>query len=113
MTLPFGKYSGRDLEDVPLSYLAWLFEEVEIKSRALRRAIVAEIADRIGAPFDAYNEPYRPPAPPLVAALIAAGFRQLASRHHPDHGGNHHQMIATTAARDWLVQQVEQHAEVA
>jgi hypothetical protein len=105
--LPFGKHRGKQLADVPLGYLAWLHEEVQVKDRALRRAIRAAIADRIGATFDAYTPPpHWSPPPTLTADLIAAGFRQLALRHHPDHGGDHHRMIAATAARDWLLKQV-------
>ena len=35
-------------------------------------------------------------------AVITAGFRVLASRHHPDHGGNAVDMRAIYDAVEWL-----------
>jgi hypothetical protein len=110
VTLRFGKYSGERLEDVPLSYLAWLFEEGRIDA-ALRRAIRAEIANRIGTTLDSWPQSRRPlpPSPEIaetVNDLIVAGYRQLALRRHPDRGGDHQLMIAATSARDWLLGQI-------
>lgn len=41
MTIPFGKYRGERVEDVPLSYLAWCVEKLDRVDPALLRAIRA------------------------------------------------------------------------
>jgi hypothetical protein len=112
--LQFGKYRGLDLEDVPLGYLGWLLEEGKIDA-PLRRAVRSEIGNRIGSPLDGRSAaPRALPLTPEVAAtaddLIALGYRQLALRHHPDRGGDHHLMIAATSARDWLTSVLEASA---
>ena len=30
MDMPFGKYKGEALEDIPIAYLNWLYENVEL-----------------------------------------------------------------------------------
>lgn len=40
--MPFGKYKGLLLEDVPEDYLKWLLEGNKIKSFALRGAVYQE-----------------------------------------------------------------------
>jgi uncharacterized protein (DUF3820 family) len=44
MKMPFGKYKGEDLEDVPTGYLLWLLENGENLSSAL----IEEIENQIG-----------------------------------------------------------------
>jgi hypothetical protein len=107
MTLPFGKYRGQDIADVPLGYIAWLLEEGRDLKPDLRRALRGELADRL----DLQPQPARRalPAPAIadaVTEIIAAGYRAVALRAHPDRGGTHEAMIAATEARDWLKQQV-------
>lgn len=42
MKIPFGKYKGQQLEDVPTSYLYWLAENIEGNA-----ALVKEAEDQI------------------------------------------------------------------
>lgn len=111
MRMPWGKHRGQRLCDVPLGYLAWLLEEGRQLEPALRRALRAELADRLGL------EPPPPPSRPMLqpptaaiaraaADIVAAGYRAVALRAHPDQGGTHDAMIAATQARDWLRRQV-------
>jgi hypothetical protein len=37
-----------------------------------------------------------------AAELVRLGYRALSKATHPDAGGSHADMIAATAARDWL-----------
>jgi hypothetical protein len=105
--LRFGKFRGRELADVPMAYLAYLFEQADDIEDELRAAVRVELARRIEAPIAASRtSDHGSPAPELVGALIAAGFRRLAVKFHPDRGGDHRSMIAATRARDWLLQQV-------
>ena len=104
MTLPFGKFRGAALEDVPLSYLAWCIENVTNADPELMQAIRYEIATRLDVrPTPRCTRSL--PAPEIADAaneLIHAGYRALARRAHPDTGGTHDGMIAVQSARDWL-----------
>lgn len=49
MILPFGKFRGEDIEDVPNTYLEWLYDHMRInykKDELLHKAIGREIQDR-------------------------------------------------------------------
>ena len=104
--MPFGKYKGCSLSEIPDDYLDWL-TSIDL-SDWLSRAVEKEIAKR-SAP------PPPPPPPPrygarapafvdkeLVRKLIKTGYRTLANRLHPDHGGSHEEMCALTAQSEWL-----------
>ncbi len=43
MTMPFGKYSGADIADIPTSYLRWLRDDTDV---------YGELADEVEAEFD-------------------------------------------------------------
>lgn len=47
MKMPFGKYKGEDLEDLPTSYLLWVAENVGGYS-ALVKEVEAQLAMRDG-----------------------------------------------------------------
>ncbi|HTI56905.1 MAG TPA: DUF3820 family protein [Verrucomicrobiae bacterium] len=94
--MPFGRFKGITLGEIPDAYLSWLFT-IDLRE-PLRSAILAEAAVRglfvTGAP--------RTPLRPIAEEVIGAGLRALARRHHPDLGGD----LATTqqvnAAASWL-----------
>jgi hypothetical protein len=90
--MPFGKYRGRPLTAVDDKYLEWLCS-IDLREPLLS-AVVAEI-DRREA-MDATD------APPAVADIITVGFRTLAQRAHPDHGGDTATMRALLEGRAWL-----------
>jgi hypothetical protein len=103
--LPFGKYRGREIADIPGSYLAWLFEESTNLRPVLRLAIRQELARRFGEPAP----PARAMLPPIpsdlrdpVARIVTSGYRAAARQAHPDIGGTHQAMVGLTAAREWL-----------
>lgn len=41
-TIPFGKYSGKDVEDVPDNYLAWLSGENWFKEKFSKEKIIVD-----------------------------------------------------------------------
>lgn len=102
MTLPFGKYRGHSVDAVPAGYLAWLLEETDI-NEPHRSAIRDELAERLDLAPDSALQ-LAPPAgvADRVSALIAAGYRSIAPRLHPDRaGGDGRAMQEVNAARDW------------
>jgi len=77
--LNFGKYRGYDLSEIPLSYLAWIFETVDGKPELIEAAR-QEIRRRVSG--------YEPDPEPLDAERLRRVYRTLAIEHHPDHGGD-------------------------
>jgi hypothetical protein len=106
MRMPWGKYRGEDLAEVPSSYLAWVVEECDLRP-ALETAVRAELADRFGRPCPAcLARALRSQGPALTLDLIAGWYRQLALRHHPDRGGLPGAMVGINAAHDLLLEMV-------
>ena len=80
MILNFGKYRGRYLDEVPLSYLAWLFESLNGRPD-IREAALGEIRRRVLG--------YELDAEPLSTERVKRVYRTLAMEFHPDrNGGN-------------------------
>ena len=89
--MPFGKWRGLPLTEIPESYLSWVLERAR---EPLRTAILREFARR-GA-----SEPPVPGLDPRIdpaaaVALVDAGRRALALRHHPDVAGGDAARMAT------------------
>jgi hypothetical protein len=108
-TTPFGKYRGSPLDELPDDYLRWL-DTIDLRP-FLRVAVDDEIALRgLGRAYhrDRRQERATPIAalPPvdsaLGIALVDAGRKALARKHHPDHGGDPAFMAALNDAADRL-----------
>jgi hypothetical protein len=107
--MPWGKFRGEPLEAIPTSYLAWVLESATAPSPALVRGIKQELAKR----FDLTAES-RPPlggasvvAVPVtlresIDNIVTTGFRAVAQRMHPDHGGTSQAMRTALEARAFL-----------
>jgi hypothetical protein len=93
--MPFGKYRGQQLEDVPLSYLKWVLANCEHVSPAL----LAEIRFLVSG-----EEPAGTTAI-AIPSLANRWYRQLATEFHPDRrGGSHQAMVAVNRGRDLLLE---------
>jgi len=80
MILRFGKYRGWRVDEVPMAYLAWLFENLDGKPE-LQEAARQEIQRRVSG--------YGEDADHLDAGRIQRVYRTLAMEFHPDRtGGN-------------------------
>ena len=101
MIIPFGKFKGTLLCDLPGDYLAWL-QTIELRD-PLRAAIFAEAKER---EFEHSNQINGVPHIAVVDELIGAGLRALAMKYHPDRGGNPEKMVAIYTAVDWMRSQV-------
>jgi hypothetical protein len=103
VTMPFGKYKGVILEDLPDQYLAWLLSAtIElrepllgfVRNEAFRRDRIRE-AERAAALI----------TPEVLAAaldIIKQGVRVLTRAHHPDAGGSAPAMVAVNNAAELL-----------
>ncbi len=92
MKMPFGKFKGCEVRDLPDDYLGWLYEIVQ--PGILADCVYAEYQMR---GFELLTE-----APPRVKEIIDAGFRTLTLTHHPDIGGSGDAMREIIEARAWL-----------
>jgi uncharacterized protein (DUF3820 family) len=92
--MPFGKYKGMRLEDVPISYLEWVLENCTNLSPSLRaeifRLLDAEPLDNVQAL--------------ALPSLANRWYRQLSREFHPDLGGSHEGMKAINRAHDLLLE---------
>jgi Putative quorum-sensing-regulated virulence factor len=105
-TMPFGRYRGHRLVDLPDPYLTWLLT-LDLRD-PLRTTVHAE-ARRRG--LVGHGDDHGVPDRDLAEAIVDAGRRTLARRHHPDIGGHHDQMVAINNVADWLIARVrELHA---
>lgn len=78
--MPFGKYRGYLLADIPDGYLLWVLREVDIESPILEEAIREELERR------RVRAPDSKPAGSVVnvRSAVATWFREMAMCYHPD-----------------------------
>lgn len=110
--MPFGKYKGEELEDIPVSYLIWVLENVDLFDPDLRDEMEDITGVEASAPKRTAEErskwkkkasgesTYTPPPPPpptrvnsdrLRRELIDSANRlrrSLAGKFHPDRGND-------------------------
>lgn len=80
--MPFGKYEGRLIDDIPDNYLLWLWENVDLQG-----PLLDAVARRIPNIRETLQGPVSPNA-------INSVYRQLAVKWHPDKGGSKSAMQA-------------------
>ena len=79
MFLSFGKYRGLHVTEIPLSYLAWVYENLTEKPE-LHEAARAEIQRRVSG--------YECEPDTLDRDRLRRIYRTLAMEYHPDKGGD-------------------------
>lgn len=105
MKMPFGKFKGQEIEDLPDSYLCWLYNLDWAHHKWVSAPVAAEFYRRFGRVENGAK------ASPWVDEIIAAGFRALARQHHPDVGGSADAMREILDARAWLLEVINRGGE--
>lgn len=96
MTMPFGKYKGDEIEDLPSSYLCFLIDDCELKGN-LRKEVLDELGYRYGNDQVVENKVY------VNNKDVKTIYRELSLKHHPDKGGSHEAMIAINEFYERLI----------
>jgi hypothetical protein len=84
MNMPFGKFKGVPVDELPEAYLTWLWSKVDLRE-PLRSAVARVLFPECG-PVD---EPAMPDKD-----LLRSVYRRMACKWHPDHGGTNAAMQA-------------------
>jgi hypothetical protein len=91
-TMPFGRYKGQSLEDIPSSYLAWALRTCDLDpwlEQEIKDELESRRPRRPPPPPPPRQPPGSPPPPPpVLAGIIDQWYRRLALRYHPDRGGS-------------------------
>jgi len=95
MKMPWGKYVGKDITELPFGYLAWVWEESGLDA-AGKSKVRREMLRRLGA--DA--APISPAKHSGVWDSVQAMLRRLMLRHHPDRGGSEAAMTVVNEMRE-------------
>jgi hypothetical protein len=98
--MPFGRYRGWTLAELPSAYLGWLVGLDDLRE-PLRSAVEAEWAARRGG-NGLGLAPLAVDVQRVAEELLTAGLRLLTQRHHPDRGGSTQVMQQVNRAAEWL-----------
>lgn len=99
MLMPFGKYKGRELTEIPADYLYWLASLPDLRA-PLKLALAAELRRR--EPSSSLLGSTPEDIVCVAKQIVSAGYRAMALRCHPDTGGTHEQMLAVNGALTML-----------
>lgn len=101
--MPFGKHKGKELKDVPRSYLHWVWENLDIKHDELNECLESLFGD--GDEVEAEvedNEPCGNGKVIDIEKISKIWLVKMSNKYHPDRGGNHEQMIVVNEGIDLL-----------
>jgi 2-phosphoglycerate kinase len=79
--MPWGKHKGKPLDEIPLSYLGFVFEECDNISLGLEEEVRYEIATRIKASLED-EQPEQ-----IDKKRLKDWYKKASILCHPDHGG--------------------------
>lgn len=100
--MPFGKHKGKPLAALPENYLTWL---TTINLREPLASAVQHEASRRHINAHTPQTPRQLDAD-IARQIVQAGYRVLAQKHHPDHGGDTATMQKVNGAAEALRQLV-------
>jgi len=86
MEMPFGKYQGAQVDTLPIDYLKWMYETIDLRGRLRLEVQIQLVRNGYLDPLPGTTEP--------TTDRIKAAYRQAAKEFHPDHGGSHEAMKA-------------------
>jgi hypothetical protein len=105
ITMPFGKYCGTPIDEIPFEYIEWLIDQ-DFLRQPLRSALEREF-ERRTCSQECHEKTVDVS---LIDEIVSAGLRSLSKKYHPDVGGDHEVMVALNNCADWLRQQARRIA---
>lgn len=106
--MPFGKYKGKVLENLPVGYLDWVLDWMNSEESGWMSHRRAQLWDALDKEWERRksgpngNLRLPPSAKRLLPEFILVGYKAMARRYHPDVGGTKDQMIALTELKKAL-----------
>ena len=88
MIMPFGKYKGDRLCELPSDYIEWL-----MGWNGLREPLRTELRRELA---------FREPPPASMLEIVNSGYKALAMKYHPDVGGSTEKMKILNASVESL-----------
>lgn len=108
MRMPFGKFKGMTLDELPDDYLDWLL--TRDLSEILTEALLRESDRRAGsAPIAILIQPCDLE---LMRLLVDLGYRAAARSLHPDSGGDGEAMIRLNGLAESLRRQLPERVKI-
>jgi hypothetical protein len=99
--MPFGRYKGQAIADLPDDYLEWL-ATIDLLPW-LEDLVLAELDERHRREWARRREPGTAPRPAVDwDTVIRQWHREMVMRFHPDRGGSHEAMTALNVAYERL-----------
>jgi uncharacterized protein (DUF3820 family) len=100
--IPFGKYRGKSLREVPAGYLWWISEETEIANRdpGLYWALLEELKGRLINANPSFARSFSQGMD--LAGVIQMWYRTMVMECHPDRGGSCEAMKAVANGKKLL-----------
>ena len=115
VTMPFGKWKGHTLNDIPEEYLIWVLDNVETLSPFLRDEIERHLRGEDDEYARGYSEGFRAgragresmPRLDHVKQAVQRWHRETSLRFHPDRGGDARIMRVVNELRDSVITAME------
>ena len=102
--IPWGKYAGWDLSEIPLSYLCWVIEKNSDSPTLISRECKKEVIRRLGGSSSQENKKKGPEKEKKPTKSWFMGwYRRASVAAHPDlNGGNKDLMKLVNEIKDWV-----------
>lgn len=111
--MPFGKYKGIDVREIPDDYLEWVWRECTVTSLWLKRYL-----EQMFGPMPNQAEPEvkrvyesQTKVMILIDGVMKNWGRRLTLKYHPDRGGSHEQMLVVNEAVESLKKAIQEVAQ--
>jgi hypothetical protein len=104
--MPFGKFRGQRVCDLPSDYLQWVLGNCANMNPGLRLDVRAELLGR--GYLDPAEEVSAAAGPALTVGLLKRWHREMVLKYHPDRGGSNEAMAAINDGHKRLRQMVRE-----
>ncbi len=94
-TMPFGKYKGWRIDDIPTNYICYALMEFDLPPE-LRATMFNQMVDNLKC-LEYLNESE------ITSQQVKDTYRKLSLKYHPDKGGSNDAMSAISEFKEALI----------